>query len=147
DALYYGAKAVREATSPDHPDYHCGTLDMIEHAVSAVANASPSYPKGDHERQVAFFEQVSGAGQGAIVALIRDIIGNPFRPVTLNPTWRTPAVTSLAQAAYDERHLPSGELDTQRLAILADALEEAGCTSAEILDHLRSPGPHVRGCW
>jgi hypothetical protein len=37
--------------------------------------------------------------------------------------------------------------DPQRLAVLADALEEAGCNDAEILTHLRSPGPHVRGCW
>jgi hypothetical protein len=31
--------------------------------------------------------------------------------------------------------------------LLADALEDAGCTDAELLVHLRSPGPHVRGCW
>jgi hypothetical protein len=52
-----------------------------------------------------------------------------------------------AQAAYDERHLPAGTLDNVRLAILADALEEAACTSEEMLSHLRGPGPHVRGCW
>ena len=38
-------------------------------------------------------------------------------------------------------------IDTMRLGILADALEETGCTDAEILTHLRSPGPHVKGCW
>jgi hypothetical protein len=54
---------------------------------------------------------------------------------------------SLAQAAYDERNLPSGHLDNARLAVLSDALEEAGCTDADILSHLRSPGLHVRGCW
>jgi hypothetical protein len=43
--------------------------------------------------------------------------------------------------------MPSGELDKGRLPILADALEDAGCTNADILDHLRGPGPHVRGCW
>jgi hypothetical protein len=43
--------------------------------------------------------------------------------------------------------MPSGELDPVCLAILADALEEAGCTDPSILGHLRSPGPHVRGCW
>lgn len=47
----------------------------------------------------------------------------------------------------DERELPSGHFDAGRLAILADALEEAGCTDADILSHCRSPGPHVRGCW
>jgi hypothetical protein len=40
-----------------------------------------------------------------------------------------------------------GTLDNDRLAVLSDALEEAGCDDADLLDHLRSPGPHVRGCW
>jgi hypothetical protein len=53
----------------------------------------------------------------------------------------------LAQAAYEDRHLPAGTLDDTRLLILADALEEAGCSDAAILGHLRGPGPHVRGCW
>ena len=56
-------------------------------------------------------------------------------------------MVGLAQAAYDERELPSGTLDATRLAVLADALEEAGCPDRTILDHLRGPGPHVRGCW
>jgi hypothetical protein len=56
-------------------------------------------------------------------------------------------IPKLAQAAYDDRELPSGHLDPARLAVLADALEEAGCTNADILSHCRSPGPHVRGCW
>jgi hypothetical protein len=76
---------------------------------------------------------------------LRDIVGNPFRPLTLSAANRTPTVASLARAVYDERQLPSGELDTHRLAVLADALEEAGETG-ELLEHLRSPGPHVRGC-
>jgi hypothetical protein len=80
-------------------------------------------------------------------SLIRDIFGNPFRPVALSPALRTPAVLALAQAAYENRTLPSGHLEHDRLAILADALEEAGCTDQDILTHLRAPGPHVRGCW
>jgi hypothetical protein len=79
--------------------------------------------------------------------LARDIFGNPFRPASVEPEWITPTITNLATAAYDERVLPSGELDPARLAVLADALEEAGCDNADILSHLRSPGPHVRGCW
>jgi hypothetical protein len=78
---------------------------------------------------------------------LRCIFGNPFRPVTVDSAWQTPAITSLAQAAYEERILPGGELDAQRLAVLADALEEAGCPEQAMLDHLRHPGPHVRGCW
>ncbi len=79
------------------------------------------------------------------VDLLRDIFGNPFQPTTLAPTCRTPTVVSLARAAYDERHLPSGELDPHRLSVLADALEESGATD-ELVAHLRGPGPHVRGC-
>ena len=62
-------------------------------------------------------------------------------------SYRTPTVNSLVEAAYQERDLPSGHLDPARLAVLSDALEDAGCTDAAILDHLRGPGPHVRGCW
>jgi len=80
-------------------------------------------------------------------ALIRDIFGNPFRPVAIDPPLRTPAVVNLAQAAYDERALPEGTLDSARLAALADALEGASCHDPEILGHCRREGLHVRGCW
>jgi CheY-like chemotaxis protein len=76
-----------------------------------------------------------------------DLLGNPVRPAPLDPAWRTADVLALARAAYDERLLPSGELNPVRVAVLADALEEAGCDSAEVLGHLRSPGPHLQGCW
>jgi hypothetical protein len=75
--------------------------------------------------------------------LLRDIFGNPFRPATIDPIWlarNDRAVLLLAQAIYDERAF-------DRLPILADALEDAGCTSTEILAHCRSGGEHVRGCW
>jgi hypothetical protein len=78
--------------------------------------------------------------------LLRCIAGHPFRPVALDSALRTSTLLSLAWAAYNERLLPSGELDLQRLAVLADAFEEAGCTDPRLLDHLRGPGPHVRGC-
>jgi hypothetical protein len=79
--------------------------------------------------------------------MLRDIFANPFRSVAINFTWLTPTVRNLATAAYEDRSLPSGELDPARLAVLADALEESGCNNADMLTHLRSPGPHVRGCW
>jgi hypothetical protein len=78
--------------------------------------------------------------------MLRDIFGNPLRPVAFDLAWRTSTVVALAEAAYEERLLPSGQLDPQRLTILADALEEAGA-GPELLAHLRSPGPHVLGCW
>jgi hypothetical protein len=83
------------------------------------------------------------------VPILRDIIGNPFRRLTISPAWlrwQDGLVSRLALAAYNERHEPSGLLDNTRLAVLADALEEAGCTDADILGHLRGPGPHVLGC-
>jgi hypothetical protein len=78
-------------------------------------------------------------------ALVREIFGStPPAPSAAN--WRAVALP-LAQAAYEERQLPSGHLDSARLAILSDALEEAGCADAGILSHLRSTKAHVRGCW
>jgi biotin carboxyl carrier protein len=78
-------------------------------------------------------------------ALSRDIFPSSRRMPRLVAS--TPDAFSIAQAAYNERLLPTGELDNVRLSILADALEDSGCTNADILAHLRSPGPHVRGCW
>jgi hypothetical protein len=79
--------------------------------------------------------------------LMWEIYGNPFRTVAIDTRLSTPTVTALATAAYEERDLPSGHLHPARLAVLSDALEEAGCTDQDILSHLRSPGPHIRGCW
>jgi hypothetical protein len=83
--------------------------------------------------------------------LLRDLFGDPFRLVPeIRPEWlrwNGGALGTLAQSAYAERTLPEGTLDAALLALLADALEDAGCTDAELLGHLRGPGPHVRGCW
>ncbi len=73
-------------------------------------------------------------------SLLRDIMGNPFHSATSPPAWLTPTVFSLAQGIYADRAF-------DRLPILADALEDAGCDSADILNHCRQPGEHVRGCW
>jgi hypothetical protein len=83
----------------------------------------------------------------AQAALLRDVFGNPFRPSSFPPAWRTAQATSIAEAAYEDRALSEGALNVERLAVLADALEEGGCTDADLLAHLRSAGPHVRGCW
>lgn len=72
--------------------------------------------------------------------LLRDIFGNPFRPVTFNPPRLTSTVLALAQGIYDEKVF-------DRLPILADALQDAGCDNEDILNHLRLPGEHCRGCW
>jgi hypothetical protein len=81
------------------------------------------------------------AEQAAQANLIREIFGNPFRPVAVDPAWRTSTVLALAQGIYDERAFA-------RMPILADALQDAGCNSADILTHCRDPQQvHVRGCW
>jgi hypothetical protein len=89
--------------------------------------------------------------RSAQAELLRDILGNSFRPVpVVDPAWlgwEGGAAEQVARAAYEDRCLPEGTLDPDRLALLADALEDAGCTDAELLGHLRGPGPHVRGCW
>ena len=71
---------------------------------------------------------------------IRDIFGNPFRPVAFDPSWRTEAAVGIARGIYEDRAF-------ERMPILADALEEAGCCNVDILSHCREPGEHVRGCW
>jgi hypothetical protein len=76
-------------------------------------------------------------------ALIREVVGNPFHPLRLDPTWLTwndRTVARLAEAIHQEQ-------DFARLPVLADALEEAGCADADLLRHCRTRAGHVRGCW
>ncbi|MBX9584052.1 MAG: hypothetical protein K2X87_27445 [Gemmataceae bacterium] len=73
-------------------------------------------------------------------ALLRDGIGNPFRPVAIDPDWLTSTVVALAAGIYADRAF-------DRPPVLADALEDAGCGHADILAHCRGDGPHARGCW
>ena len=85
------------------------------------------------------------------VTLLRDIFGDPFRPLAPLPlavlTWNHGTVMRIADGQYQERQLPAGVFDAGRLGILADALLDAGCEDEELLAHCRSAGPHVRGCW
>jgi hypothetical protein len=72
--------------------------------------------------------------------VIRDIFGNPFRPVSFSSSWGTATVLALARGMYESR-------DFSPMPILADALQDAGCESADLLAHCRQPRGHVRGCW
>lgn len=75
--------------------------------------------------------------------LVRDIFGNPFRPVTITPdclVWNDGTIPKIAQAIYVERAF-------DRLPILADAIEESGLNDLDILAHCRQSGEHTRGCW
>jgi hypothetical protein len=71
------------------------------------------------------------------------VLGNPFRLTALAPAWRTwrdNTILKLARGVYAERAF-------DRLPVLADALEDAGCDDTDILAHCRSDGQHVLGCW
>ncbi|VTR91971.1 Uncharacterized protein OS=Sorangium cellulosum (strain So ce56) GN=sce5710 PE=4 SV=1 [Gemmata massiliana] len=96
-------------------------------AMGAVAEAFPKAARRTVE-------------QCAQAQIIRDIFGNPFRPVIFSPDWRTPTATTLASQMYESR-------DFGAMPILADALQDAGCDSDDVLNHCCGSGPHVRGCW
>jgi len=98
----------------------------------ACAAADSAAPRLGTDRDV--------AGMRSQCDLLRCVLGNPFRPVTAEARWLTSTAVGLAQTIYVERAF-------DRLPILADALEEAGCDDPDVLSHLRGDGPHVRGCW
>jgi hypothetical protein len=114
--------------------YACHATVQAASPVGTAGSAGSSATREEAER----------AERTAQAALLCDIFGPlPFRTVTLDPlwlAWNEGTVVKLAQGTYDDRAF-------DRLPVLADALEEAGCTNPDILAHCRQPGPHVRGCW
>ncbi|MFO0885219.1 MAG: hypothetical protein U0894_13690, partial [Pirellulales bacterium] len=73
--------------------------------------------------------------------LLRCIAGPlPFRAVSINSAWATPAILSLAQSIDDSR-------DFHLLPQLGRAIQQAGCDDQAILEHCNDPGMHVKGCW
>ena len=87
----------------------------------------------EHDRDPAIRDSI-------VRGLLHCIVGNPFRPVACDPSWRTSSTVALADAIYAGRAF-------DRLPVLADSLEEAGCDHPDVLAHCRGPGPHARGCW
>jgi hypothetical protein len=119
------------------------TLSAEEHAIVAarytLAN-SAFVGFAAANRAASSLGEGKSAEQAWQSALFRDIFGNPFRPVALDPSWRTEAVVALAEGIYAERAF-------ERMPVLADALEDAGCSHDDIVSHCRGDGPHVKGCW
>ena len=126
----------------------CGTLQDPQ----AYAEGAPIYP-GDadlrrvwsHANSVVmhYYDHLppdlvdEGAAQAA---LLREVLGNPIDPTPFDPAWRTPAVVVLARSIFAERTF-------DRMPELGKALRAAGCREKAILNHCKSEGPHVRGCW
>ncbi len=122
------AEAVKAAIDAAVPN-----LWASRTAANAVAGVTPGSPA----RAKHLVERAAQA------ALLREIFGNPFRPVLLEQSWlawNDGAIRKMAQLIYGDRAF-------DRLPMLADALEDAGCTDADLLAHCRSGGEHVRGCW
>lgn len=125
-----------------------GVPQAVVHAVGRRASAGVYYADRNNEDAAALIERARAAKTAAEAAesnqqcpLLRCIFGSlPFRPITIDPCGLTSPVTQLATAIYEERAF-------DRMPILGDALEDAGCTNASILEHCRSGGEHVRGCW
>jgi hypothetical protein len=142
--------ALATALAPEwNPDRWPCVQSVACQAVTAAAQFAELSGKNRKERKRNSLLGHTEVTQAQSI-LIRDLFGNPFRAApTVEPSllnWNGGLITHLAQAAYDDRQLPEGTLSASRLAVLADAFEEAGCADAEILAHLRGPGPHVRGC-
>ncbi|OAI38706.1 hypothetical protein AYO40_01750 [Planctomycetaceae bacterium SCGC AG-212-D15] len=113
-----------------------GAFATATAAASALADAGSNGRRGSPAWQV----ELERAEQSQL-AMLRDIFGpTPFRPIAIDPSLLTTTVVKLANAIYSERAW-------DRVPVLGDSLEEAGCTNQEVLQHCRRPGPHVRGCW
>jgi hypothetical protein len=103
-------------------------------AAEALRETPEEPPRARRRRRLASLDAVE---------LIREIFGNPFHPVTVDPawlSWNNNTVQRMARVIYEDRRL-------RHLPVLADALEEAGCGHAEMLTHCRAPVEHARGCW
>ena len=132
------ARRIRNPAVDEPDDYVAACLaDAATHAVGPMAAITRVAGALQTARKNGWCPESGGL---EVPELLRDIFGNPFRPVAFDAVWRSATATSLAEAIYTERAF-------DRLPILADALEDAGCTSADVLEPCRSPGPHVRGCW
>ncbi len=105
--------------------------------VHTLRNDRPSQLVKEIRKLFAFYQDIPVE---AGLSYILDILGAEFDPVPFVPTWRTEAAVGLAAGMYGSR-------DFTLMPVLADALEDAGCTQPDVLAHCRGPGPHVRGCW
>jgi hypothetical protein len=115
-------------------------MRAVDAAAEAVARHAASVTEGDRD---GILEQALAGERAEQCRLLRDLVGDPFRPAELCPSWLAwngGTVVGLAGTIYRERTF-------DMLPVLGDALEDAGCDDVQVLAHCRSRGPHVRGCW
>ena len=153
---YYreGAKCERYRTAFRFAEGNCG-LDELR--MAWIRDDDPSYPSNFSLPEKPFLwartltrskyqlAEVPPVDQAP--PLIREILGNPFRLITIDSCWLASTVLALANGIYESR-------DFSAMPILADALQDAGCDNDDILNHCRDPKQvHVRGagwwiwCW
>jgi hypothetical protein len=133
--------AFGRATNPWRLAAHAAGAAAYTAAVGPVPLPAEGFDAGPTDDPA--WSAAAAAEAATQAALVRDVFGNPLRRVRLDPAWlrwNGGTVAKLAAAIYDGRRFAD-------LPILADALEEAGCTNADILSHCRGGGEHVRGCW
>jgi hypothetical protein len=119
------------------------TWNVLTGATGAAARAARKRARETGADELAAYSAALATETKAQVRLLRDLFGNPFRPAPVDPSWlawKGGAVGQIAQGIYEQRSWGD-------LPVLADALEEAGCGDLPLLEHLRSAGEHVRGCW
>jgi hypothetical protein len=124
---------------------YAGALDNAWNPDSPAVLASAAATGNAQAGAELFIPWASALGiePKSMAAILRDIVHAPFRPVLFRmawTTWNDSTVEKLAHAIYADRGF-------DRMPILGDALEDAGCTDADVLAHCRQPGPHVSGCW
>jgi hypothetical protein len=140
-ALMADSALMKLVASRLSPDDAAGVAFRAVWAVNTAARQSwcLSRPRVDQERWVSNAAAAERRAQGD---LLRDLFGFLFQRTAIVPAWRRRKglVARLAESVYEERAF-------DRLPILGDALEDAGCTDANVLGHCRNGGEHVRGCW
>ncbi len=139
------AKSAREAMKRDPayptflpaPELRITTIPVPSAELADYLRRSEKWK----EAEDAVDAQFNAYGAAFQAAVLRDIFGNPFRPATVDPAWLTSDVVALAEGIYADRAF-------DRMPILADALQDAGCENEDILSHCRdASATHVRGCW
>jgi hypothetical protein len=135
---YHAWAALQLETYPDTPSRQLNGGPVWEVGVTLRSLVTWSPPRSDESDPVPLAPCHPERTDQA--QILRCLVGNPFRPLACTSAWRTDTVLALARLMYESREFSA-------MPILADALQDAGCDSEDILDHCRSSGPHVRGCW